>query len=92
MGHNWEGTITGCYAMGSVSGNEYVGGQVGINIGTAVTSTFWNIETSGQLESKGGEGKTTAEMKSTATYAGWDEAVWHIVEGEYPRLKWELGL
>ena len=93
-GYNWKGFITGCYATGLVSGNEYVGGLVGMNFfgfGT-VASSYWNIETSDQLESDGGEGKTTAEMKSPATYAGGDEAVWHIVEGEYPRLKWELGL
>ena len=64
--------------------------------------SFWDIETSGQAESAGGEGKTTAEMqmKSTFTDAVWDfvdetengtENIWWILEGlDYPRLWWEL--
>ena len=34
----------------------------------AVLSSFWDIETSGQATSDGGEGKTTAKMKDVRTY------------------------
>jgi hypothetical protein len=66
-----------------------------------ITSSFWDIETSGWTISDGGEGKTTAEVQteSTFTEAGWDfagetnngtEDIWWIDEGQdYPRLWWE---
>jgi len=103
-----DGTITRCYSEGgSVSGDQIIGGLVGedtsvfdIGIGT-FSNSFWDVETSGQLTSSGGTGKTTAEMqiRSTFTNAGWDfvdetangtEDVWWILEGQdYPRLWWE---
>jgi len=63
--------------------------------------SFWDTETSGQITSDGGTGKTTAEMqmKNTFTDAKWDfvdetdngtEDIWWILEGQdYPRLWWE---
>jgi len=66
-----------------------------------VTSSFWDIQTSGQTISAGGTGKTTAEMKTRSTFtdAGWDfvgetengtEDIWWILEGkDYPHLWWE---
>ena len=101
------GTITNCYATGSVlgSGTEWwpgvVGGLVGENWGE-VTDSFWDTQTSGQVTSDGGTGKTTAEMQTESTFtdAGWDfvaerangtEDIWWILEGrDYPRLNWEL--
>jgi len=92
-----NGTIINCYSIGSVSGDYYVSGLVGDNRGE-VTDSFWDTQTSGQIISDGGTGKTTAEMqtKSTFTDAGWDfvgesvngtEDIWWILEGrEYPRL------
>jgi len=58
-----------------------------------VFSSYWNIETSGQNSSAGGEGKTTAEMKQQATYLHWDfENIWGMRENEtYPLLR-ELDL
>jgi len=59
------------------------------------------VESSGQLASDGGIGKTTIEMQteSTFTNTGWDfvgetangtEDIWWIDEGQdYPRLWWE---
>jgi len=67
-----------------------------------VISCFWDIQTSRQIKSTGGTGKTTAEMKSASTFleARWDfvdetvngnEDIWWILEGQdYPRLWWEL--
>ena len=69
--------------------------------GGTVTDSFWDIETSGQIASKGGSGKLTVEMQTAATFlkAGWDfvdeidngtEDVWWIDDGnDYPRLAWE---
>jgi len=67
------GRIPFCYATGLVSGSEEVGGLAGDNRGT-ISSCFWDIETSGQIASAGGTGKTTAQMQtlSTFTSAGWD--------------------
>jgi len=60
--------------------------------------SFWDTQTSGQVTSDGGTGKTTAEMQmeSTFTDAGWDfvaesvngtEDIWSICEGvDYPKL------
>jgi len=91
VGRN-TGTVSNSYASGTVIGEEKVGGLVGYNWGT-VENSFWNIETSGQNESDGGEGKTTEEMinKETFTDEGWDlEDTWDIIEKEtYPFLQWQ---
>jgi len=80
---------------------EAAGGAIGkvFNPGVGAIATYWDTETSGQAASAGGAvGKTTAEMKTIATFAGWNIAtpaeytdeVWFIVEGEdYPRLAWQ---
>jgi hypothetical protein len=97
------GIVNGCYSSGSVSGNREVGGLAGGGLGGwgPITNSFWDVETSGQAESAGGEGKTTAEMQMANTFlnAGWDfvdetangtEDVWWILEGQdYPRLWWQ---
>jgi hypothetical protein len=81
----------------------YVGGLVGASTGT-VSNSFWDIETSGRTASAGGTGKTTAQMKSIATFSGaaWNivtvanprtrnpSYIWNIVDGvTYPLLSWE---
>ena len=104
----FETTITNCYSGGHVEGTSNVGGLVGgdtslvdFDLGT-ISNSFWDIETSGQGKSAGGEGKTTVQMQmeSTFTDAGWDfvdetdngtDDIWWILEGkDYPRLWWEL--
>jgi hypothetical protein len=105
--HLWSGAtfmpprISNCYASGSVSALFRVGGLVGTDDGGMVTASFWDMQTSGQLSSAGGAGKTTADMQRAATFlnAGWDfvdetsngiEDIWWIVERQdYPRLWWE---
>jgi hypothetical protein len=97
------GIVSNSYSTGSVSGNSSVGGLVGENEEGTVNDSFWDTETSGQVTSDGGTGKTTAEMKSIATFsaAGWnivavapgerDTAyIWNIVDDEtYPFLSWQ---
>ena len=72
--------VDNCYATGSVTGNSYVGGLVGWNPGI-VSNSFWDTQTSGQSSSDGGTGKTTAQMKSIATFSG---AGWDIIEVANP--------
>jgi len=45
-GHN-SGTLTGCYATGSVSGLSYVGGLVGVNDYSSITACYANGSVSG---------------------------------------------
>jgi hypothetical protein len=72
------------------SNYTYVGGLVGGG-GSNVFTSFWDTQTSGWMTSAGGEGKTTAEMKtlSTFTSANWDFVyAWGIGNGQtYPYLK-----
>jgi hypothetical protein len=102
VGENRKGTIIHCYSIGAVQGTkEYIGGLVGDNIDGSIEASFWNTQTSKQLTSDGGTGKTTTQMHTAGTYldAGWDfvnetengtEDIWWIDEGiDYPRLWWE---
>ncbi|MGB6873452.1 MAG: GLUG motif-containing protein [Dehalococcoidia bacterium] len=98
-------TVSNSYSTGSVNGNSSVGGLVGANEGEAtVSNSFWDIQTSGQSTSDDGTGKTTAQMKSIATFsgAGWKitavanpgtrnhSYIWNIVNGvTYPFLSWQ---
>ena len=102
-GWNYGGTVRNCYSTGKVTGDETVGGLLGGNQHT-VSNCYWDIETSGQATSDGGTGKTTAQMKSIATFsgAGWNiigvadantrntAYTWNIVDAEtYPFLSWQ---
>ena len=100
---NNRASVIGCYSTSTVSGDYNVGGLVGYDeIGGILTSSFWDIETSGQVISAGGIGKTTAEMQMSSTFrdAGWDfvdetengtEDIWSICEGtNYPRFVWQI--
>ncbi len=82
------GYITRCYSVGRVTGIG--GGLVGFNYkGGRTYDSYWDINTSGKTTSKGGIGKTTAEMKKQATFVNWDFVeVWDIVENQtYPFLR-----
>ena len=99
MGDNYYGTVSNCYAIGSVTGNWQVGGFAGHNNGT-ISASFWDTETSGQVNgvglgsASGVTGKPTEEMQmeSTFTSAGWDFStpIWKMnCEGmSYPKLSW----
>jgi hypothetical protein len=100
LGRN-VGHVIRCFSAGAVSGTESVGGLVGCFWPDDVTASFWDIQTSGQMTSAGGTGKTTGEMEKAKTFldAGWDFVgetangtadIWWILEGKnYPRLWWE---
>ncbi|MBP7051405.1 MAG: hypothetical protein KBE65_10355 [Phycisphaerae bacterium] len=93
---SYDASITASYSSGLVRGTEDVGGLVGRNYAgdetIAITSSFWDMETSGQATSAGGMGKTTAEMCIAGTFLalGACGPFWTIDEGrDYPRLAWE---
>ena len=85
------GAISNCYATARVWGYNFIGGLVGVGHANDVTTSFWDIETSGTTYSYGGIGKTTTEMQteSTFTNAGWDFVeIWNIGENQtYPYLR-----
>jgi len=96
-----SGTIRNCYSVTLVSGDQNVGGLIGHCGEDGVSGSFWDIETSGQITSAGGTGKSTVEMQTDRIFlnTGWDfvnetangtEDIWWILEGQdYPRLWWE---
>jgi len=88
--------IDDCYSTGTVVGvGAQVGGFCGYNADT-ITNCFWDTETSEQATSSGGTGKTTAQMKTQATFtdAGWNfTTIWVIDPGTnngYPVLLIQL--
>jgi hypothetical protein len=97
-GWRFAGTIRNCYSAATVSKGGQTGGLVGSNVNGEVTSSFWDVETSGLTSSYGGTPKTTAEMQTAGTFldAGWDfvnetengvEDIWCICqEPDYPTL------
>jgi len=100
VGFNNKGSIINSYSIGTVKGIENVGGFVGginVKINAYVTNAYYDKQTSGQIDSDEGKGKTTAEMKQKSTYIGWDfDKTWGIdskVNGGYPYLqKYDYGV
>ncbi|MHC4572658.1 MAG: GLUG motif-containing protein [Planctomycetota bacterium] len=91
-----HGTLTVCnsYSTSPVSGDNCAGGLIGQNSGDhyiQILMCYWDIETSGQVSSDGGRGKTASQMKDRDTFVGWAcDPVWTIDDGnDYPRLLWE---
>jgi hypothetical protein len=70
--NNSGGSIDNCYSTGSVNGDSYVGGFCGLENGGTISESFWDVQTSGRTGDSGGIGKTTAEMQTQSTFAGWD--------------------
>ncbi|MCK4978795.1 MAG: T9SS type A sorting domain-containing protein, partial [Candidatus Delongbacteria bacterium] len=83
------------YSIGSLSGDENVGGLIGYSENPSARFCYWNTETSGQATSSGGEGRTTDEMTyaySSDTYEYWDfNDIWaedlENVNNGYPFLQ-----
>ena len=87
VGTQCYGKIFNSYSVGKVNGTSYVGGLVGLSHGengfgvctAVINNSHWDIQTSGQLISDGGEGNTTAQMKQQSTYVSWDfNNIWAI--------------
>jgi len=116
VGSNVGGTVVRSYASGNVKGSLPGGGLVAVNYQSwqlsypcagmehregDVVDSFWDTQTSGQMWSDGGIGKTTAEMRDPNMFmaAGWDfvgepdgpHDIWARPEaGGYPVLWWQL--
>jgi len=108
VGNIISGIVENCYSIGFVSGNDQVGGLIGAFADDAIIyNSFWDVESSGQESSDGGEGKTTDQMKTLETFvsAGWDfegeeyngvDNYWDMdrqgnLANGYPLLSWENG-
>lgn len=80
-------SVESSFAAGVVS--EGGSGLLGATYQAQVLSSYYDKDASGRTDTSRGEGKTTAQMRLQATYAGWDfENVWKIEEGNsYPQLK-----
>jgi len=76
------GFIESSYSIGPVTGASDVGGLVGRNT-SEVRGSLYNSETSGQNDTGKGLAKSTAELKSIATYTT-APANWDIVQGWVP--------
>jgi hypothetical protein len=99
------GEIDKCYSASSVVGDGNVGGLVGYSYLGGVRGSFWDMQTSGQGNSEGGTGLTTAEMKDPNTFisAGWDflgesdngnYEIWRLCDKgtKYAALSWQFPL
>jgi hypothetical protein len=92
LGYNLYGTVSFCYSTGAVSATMYGVGLVGRNDSGTVGNSYWDTESSGKATGGGGTGKTTAEMKTQATFSTWDFAANWKIDGTtnngYPYLVW----
>jgi hypothetical protein len=94
-GNNLSGSIVSSYSIGIVTGSASVGGFLGDDsYGNGdFSGNFWDTQTSGQKNSKGATGISTAQMKTKSRFvvAGWDfENIWDIggtTNNGYPFLK-----
>jgi len=80
-----RGSITNCYSVTIIS-NKGSGFAAEKN-SSVILNSFWDTQASGAATSIGGTGKTTVQMKTAATFDGWDVAIWNIQDGAYPTLK-----
>ncbi|WP_195283212.1 hypothetical protein [Harryflintia acetispora] len=87
-----SGLATNCYAVpDSLSSSKAgkAGGLLGSG-GSGITGCFY---LSNAAWNNGyGTPKTEAELKSAATFTGWDTNIWEIKDGSYPTLKIERPL
>jgi len=65
------------------------GGLVGYRSGPTPALSYYNTDTSTKSDVGKGIPKTTLEMKTAATFSGWDTGVWNIQDGSYPKLSWQ---
>ncbi len=88
-----SGTITNCYAAGSVSaiagsGSPDPQGFTGTTMGATISDCFWDVNTSGESDSGDGTGLDSVLMKRQASFTNWDFSFsWSIDEDStYPYL------
>jgi len=88
VGTNSFGTISNSYArtgLLSSPSTKDIGGLIGINAGT-IDNSYWDITTSGQTGSAGGNGLSDDQMRQQSSFSGWDFAdTWEMQT--YPALR-----
>ena len=91
------GTVDYSYASGAVAaGGANLGGLLGSTNGATVGNSFFDLQTTGRGHANGdfagvgevAQGKSTAQMHSAATYAGWNlsdtgshDKIWRAYDG-----------
>jgi prepilin-type N-terminal cleavage/methylation domain-containing protein len=93
--HTYVGTaypyqITNSFSTGPVVSDTIdVGGSMGNEEPYAtLNNIFYDSNTSGRSDTGRGVPKTTVQMQTQATYAGYDFSdIWKIIPGSYPTLK-----
>ena len=94
VGRGYQSQINNAYSVGLVIGSNDTGGMIG-SIASDVTtiSSYWNTDSSGQLTSASGSGKTTSEMRNRPTFVDWDfSGIWKIDSyhnSGYPYFIWQ---
>jgi hypothetical protein len=84
------GKVVDCYATGTITGTSSLGGLVGSGGGTITASYYDNEVFTGATVN--GTGLTTAQMKVSTNFSGWDFSLtWGIgtampINGGYPYL------
>jgi hypothetical protein len=91
---NWNGIISNCYSTGYIEAENNIKGFLLQDLNGITSNCFWDKQTSGTSTSAAGTAKTTAQMKTAATFisVGWDftTPVWQINDSrDYPRLFWQ---
>ncbi len=107
IGDNWqereneEGVILNSYAIGRISGISSVGGLVGLDSSDPssrqITNSYWDTDTTRQIESGGGSSLTTVLMISPTSpnatapnrYTNWNTNKWHFGNNQqYPAVRY----
>ncbi|NLA87048.1 MAG: InlB B-repeat-containing protein [Clostridiales bacterium] len=79
--------VSNCYATGDVqSDGANTGGLIGTTNAT-VSNSYYDSDTTGKSDTGKGEPKNTVEMKTPATFSGWDTDIWNLTDAQYPILK-----
>ncbi|MDD3579109.1 MAG: hypothetical protein PHS23_08975, partial [Candidatus Cloacimonetes bacterium] len=94
--NDYQGLVENCYSYGEVVGTQNTGGLIGRSVLGLVSGSYWNLDTSGQTTSAGGEGLTAQQMLPPYqgnVFVAWDfTSIWaaHPTYNEgYPYLGWE---
>ncbi len=93
VGYMLHGFIANSYGAGYVDGSIHnnPNGLIGVSYSSEVYSSYWDIDSTLQSSSAGGEGKSSAEMRLAETFSSWGcNNAWAIDPAvSRPRLSWE---
>lgn len=86
------GSISKCFAVGSVTNNKYKGaisGQRGT--GSLSEDCYYDMDTFRLSDTYSGQPKTSLQMVQKSTYTGWNDSIWYFATStiDYPKLSWQ---